>query len=161
MAGGEVAALLGIVGQGLVLYALVVFVVGGILMLLFTAVTGKPVRAPQQIPSGLPAFGTLATVFYGVIVAPIGEEFFFRGVLFRSIRDRQGFWPGAVASGIAFGTIHYVPGPAANSLLLMSAMVFTGMGLAWIYERRGTLAAPALAHMTFNVLGLALIYSLR
>ena len=36
-------------------------------------------------------------------------------------------------------------------------MVFTGIGLAWIYERRGTIVAPMAAHMTFNVVGLVVI----
>ena len=36
-------------------------------------------------------------------------------------------------------------------------MVFTGLGLAWIYERRGTVVASMAAHMAFNVVGLVLI----
>jgi hypothetical protein len=100
-------------------------------------------------------------LFYGVVIAPIGEEFFFRGVLFRSIRDRHGFWAGALGSGVAFGLIHYMQGPGLNAILLMSVMVFTGIGLAWIYERRGTIVAPMMAHVTFNVIGVVLIYALR
>ena len=36
-------------------------------------------------------------------------------------------------------------------------MVFTGIGLAWIYERRGTIVASMAAHMAFNVVGLVVI----
>jgi len=36
-------------------------------------------------------------------------------------------------------------------------MVFTGLGLAWIYERRGTIVASTAAHMAFNIVGLVLI----
>ena len=36
-------------------------------------------------------------------------------------------------------------------------MVFTGIGLAWIYERRGSLVAPMAAHVAFNVVGLVVI----
>jgi uncharacterized protein len=148
-------------GAGLLLYPAIVFLVGAVLSLLYQAVSGHPVQAPEQIPSHLSAVGIVLTVVYAIVIAPIGEEFFFRGMLFGSLRDRFGFWPGAIGSGIAFGLIHYVPGPALDSLLLMSVMVFTGMGLAWIYQRRETIVAPMAAHMAFNVIGLLLIYTLR
>lgn len=146
---------------GLVLYPAVVFVVGLTINLLLRAISGEVVRAPEQIPQDLSAFGVIVTLVYGVVVAPLGEEFFFRGVLFRSIRDRHGFWPGALGSSVAFGLIHYMPGPGLNAVLLMTVMVFTGVGLAWIYERRGTVVAPMAAHATFNVIGVVLIYALR
>jgi uncharacterized protein len=158
LSGKEIAL---VVGSGVLLYLGAVFVVGSVLYTVISALSGEPVKTPEQVPQGLSAAGIAVTVIYGLIVAPIGEEFFFRGVLFRSIRDRHGFWLGALGSGLAFGLIHYIPGPAPNAILLMGVMVFTGMGLAWIYERRGTILAPMLAHMTFNVIGLALIYSLR
>ena len=64
------------------------------------------------------------------MIAPIGEELFFRGVLFRSLRDRHGFWVGAVGSAIGFGLIHYIPGSAVDAALLMIVMFFTGLALA-------------------------------
>lgn len=146
---------------GIGLYPVVVFVVGALLVTLLRLVTGQPVEAPEQLPSDLGPGGIAVAVLYAVVVAPVSEELFFRGVLFRSIRDRHGFWPGALASSVAFGLIHYVPAPALDVLLLMTVMVFTGVGLAFIYERRGSLWAPMAAHATFNVIGLALIYSLR
>jgi len=146
---------------GIGLYPVIVFVVGALLVVLFRAVTGQPVQAPEQLPSDLGPGGIAVAVLYAVAVAPASEELFFRGVLFRSIRDRHGFWPGALASSLAFGLIHYVPAPAVDTLLLMTVMVFTGLGLALIYERQGSLWAPMAAHATFNVIGLALIYSLR
>jgi hypothetical protein len=146
---------------GIGLYPVMVLLLGLLLTLLFQLVTGDTVRAPEQIPQDLSPVGVAFTLVYGVVVAPVGEEFFFRGVLFRSIRDRHGFWLGALASGVLFGLIHYIPGPLHDSLLLMSVMVFTGIGFAYIYERRGSIVAPIAAHMTFNVIGLALIYAIR
>lgn len=143
---------------GIGLYPAVVFVVGFALIVLFRAISGDPVQAPEQVSQDLPSIGVATTIVYAIAIAPIGEELFFRGVLFRSIRDRHGFWAGALGSAVVFGLIHYIPGPALDSLLLMSVMVFTGLGLAYIYERRGSLLAPIAAHVTFNVIGLALIY---
>jgi membrane protease YdiL (CAAX protease family) len=146
---------------GVGLYPTIVFVVGGLLVVLFGLVGGRPVRAPPQLPAHLGPGGIAVAVLYAVGVAPVSEEVFFRGVLFRAVRDRHGFWAGALASSVAFGLIHYVPAPALDALLLMTVMAFTGFGLAFMYERRGSLWAPMAAHATFNVIGLVLIFSLR
>ncbi len=146
---------------GIGLYPVIVLGFGIVLTLLFQVLSGETVQAPEQVPRDLPPIGVATTLVYGVVVAPFAEELFFRGVLFRAVRDRHGFWAGALASGLAFGLIHYIPGPAIDALLLMSVMVFTGVGFAYIYERRGTIAAPMAAHVTFNVIGLTLIYAIR
>lgn len=146
---------------GIGLYPVVVFVVGLVLTVLFRLVTGQPVEAPEQLPSDLGPGGMAVAALYAVVVAPVSEELFFRGVLFRSIRDRRGFWPGALASSVAFGLVHYVPAPALDVILLMTVMVVTGLGLCAIYERRGSLWASMAAHATFNVIGLVLIFALR
>jgi membrane protease YdiL (CAAX protease family) len=39
--------------------------------------------------------------------------------------------------------------------------VFTGFALAWIYERRASIAANMVAHMTFNAIGITLIFLVR
>ncbi|MGE5459492.1 MAG: lysostaphin resistance A-like protein [Solirubrobacterales bacterium] len=146
---------------GIGLYPAVVFVVGLVLVVVFRVLSGHSVQAPEQISQHLPVAGTIVTIVYAIALAPLGEELFFRGVLFRAIRDRYGFPAGALGSAVAFGSIHYIPGPALDSLLLMTVMVFTGLGLAYIYERRGSIVAPIAAHVTFNAIGLALIYGLR
>jgi membrane protease YdiL (CAAX protease family) len=145
---------------GLGLYVVVVFIVGALVVVLFQAISGETVEAPEQVSTDLPPIGVAVTVLYAVVLAPVGEELFFRGVLFRSIRDHRGFWAGALASSAAFGLIHYMPGPALDSLLLMTVMVFTGVGMSYIYERRGSIVAPIAAHMAFNAIGLVLIYGL-
>jgi membrane protease YdiL (CAAX protease family) len=62
---------------------------------------------------------------------------------------------------VAFGLIHFIPGAWQDSVLLMSVMVFTGIALAWFHDRRDNLLANIVAHMTFNVIGLTLIYAIR
>jgi hypothetical protein len=101
------------------------------------------------------------TIVYAVAIAPFGEELFFRGVLFRALRDRFGFKVGALGSGVAFGLIHYIPGPAIDAALLMLVMTFVGAAFAFIYERRDAFVAPLAAHVMFNLIGLALILGFR
>jgi len=127
------------------------------LELVLQQVAGHDVTTPEQIAPGLSPFASVLLVLLAVVVAPISEEIFFRGVLFRTVRDRHGFWPAALASAIPFGLVHYVPAPAIDALLLQVTMVFTGLGLAWIYDRRGTIVAPAAAHVVFNIVGVVTI----
>jgi CAAX protease family protein len=147
------------VGFGLLLYPAMVFGVGLIVTLVLSAVSGEPVRAPEQVPQDLPLVGVIVTVLYAVVIAPLHEELFFRGVLYRAVRDRHGLVPGLIATGLGFSLIHYLPGPWQDSVLLMAVMFFNGMALAWFYDRRGTLVAPIVAHMVFNVIGLSLIFA--
>jgi uncharacterized protein len=143
------------------LYPVMVIVVGGLLTFLLQTISGEQVEAPQQVGEHLPAIGTALTIVYAIVIAPVGEELFFRGVLFRSLRDRHGFWVGAMGSAVGFALIHYIPGSAVDAALLMIVMFFTGLALCFLYERRGTIVAPLAAHMTFNVIGILLIFGLR
>lgn len=146
---------------GLLLYPVIAFVVAIPLTILFSSLSGHEATTPDQLPQHLGTGPAIASVILAVFVAPVVEELFFRGVLFRSIRDRHGFWIGAVASGLVFGAAHYVPSAWQDTILLQSVMVFTGIALAWIYERRGTLVADIAAHMAFNAVGVVLILAVH
>jgi len=85
-----------------------------------------------------------------VCVAPIGEELVFRGMLFQALRQRFGFWPAALGSGLVFGVIHGEP------LVIFITAVF-GVYLAWVFHHRGTLLASIIVHSLFNTLSVLLI----
>ena len=145
---------------GLVLYPIVALGVGLVVVVILEAFASDPVETPDQLAPGLEGAGRLLAVAYGFVIAPIAEEFFFRGVLFRALADRRGFWPGALISGAIFGLVHLPIGePFADAMVLPLVLSVTGVGLAWIYERRQSLLAPIAAHMVFNAIGLVLIFS--
>ena len=145
---------------GLILYPIVALGVGLVVVVILESLAEGPVETPEQLAPGLDATGRILAVVYGFAIAPIAEEFFFRGVLFRGIADRHGFWLGALISGAVFGLVHLpVDEPLTDALVLPLVMTFTGIGLAWIYERRQSLWAPIAAHMVFNAIGLVLIFS--
>jgi membrane protease YdiL (CAAX protease family) len=82
-----------------------------------------------------------------VVLAPLGEELLFRALMLRALARRLAFWAAAVVSGACFAAAHvdsYLLWPRAVSLVL------TGIGLAWLYRRRGYWAAVA-AHATVNI----------
>ncbi len=144
---------------GAIMVPAIGLVAGGIEATLRQAV-GHAVATPEQVAPGISPIARLLLVVLAVVVAPISEEFFFRGTLFRTVRDRHGFWPAALASAIPFGLAHYVQAPAIDAAVLQITMVFTGIGLAWIYERRGTIVASMAAHMAFNVIGVVTILAI-
>lgn len=146
--------------RGMALYLLSAFVAYGFSQL-FGAIAGEPSRPPQQLDEGLAGFGLVAAAIFAVFIAPVTEEMLFRAGFFRAFRAQHGFAVSALLSGVIFGAIHYDAGPWQNSFLLVCTMVFVGFGFAFIYERRGTILAPIVAHVTFNAVGFVLIMSGR
>jgi len=95
-----------------------------------------------------------AVLGFALLVAPVVEEFVFRGVVFRGVRDRHGVLPGVAVSALAFGAVHWVPFAQPAGALMAVSTAAMGIGLAILYERRRTLLAPIVAHVAFNVVGL-------
>jgi membrane protease YdiL (CAAX protease family) len=143
----------------LIVYPLIALGVGTVVVIVLQVIFGSPVKTPPQIDTeALSVVGQTVAVVYGVIIAPIAEEFFFRGILFRSIADRRGFWLGAIVSGAVFGFVHLPWGePLRDALVLPITLAVAGVAFAWIYERRRRLIASIAAHMAFNVIGLVLL----
>lgn len=93
----------------------------------------------------------LVTILAGVLIiagAAIGEELFFRGLLFGGLRQMLPLWPAAAISGILFGLPHLPQGDLAVGLQLS---IF-GAVLAWAYERCGSLWVPIAMHGLNNAL---------
>ena len=80
-----------------------------------------------------------------IVVAPIFEEIFFRGFLYRILRGRLGLWPALVIGGSLFGAVHATSGgPLAVALIAP-----LGFLLCLIYERSGSLY-PCIALHALN-----------
>jgi membrane protease YdiL (CAAX protease family) len=91
-----------------------------------------------------------------VVLAPLGEELLFRGLLLRALTRRLRFWPAAAITSVLFTAAH------ADAYLLWPraiALVGTGLALAWVYRQRGYWASVA-AHATVNTIAsIALVAS--
>jgi membrane protease YdiL (CAAX protease family) len=148
-------------GLGALLYLVVGVVVAVPLLSIFRLLFGANVSPPEQIPGGLSINAKLLTAFLALVLAPITEELFYRGIFYRSLRDRHGVLVGAVVSAVLFGASHVVDAPWRDVVFLQTLMVFTGVGLALIYERRANLLADIAAHVAFNVIGIVIIFSTR
>jgi len=87
--------------------------------------------------------------FQSVILAPILEELLFRGLVFRSLRDKSK-WLAIFASSFLFGFLHIYSALFAGDLSqLIYLFSYGGMGFAfsYAYEKRKTICVPILMHM--------------
>ncbi len=70
-------------------------------------VTALGLHETQELPDRLGADNStvnlLAVVVLITVVAPIGEEMFFRGYFFGALRNWKGVWPAAIGTGVIFG----------------------------------------------------------
>ncbi|MEA2557381.1 MAG: protease family protein [Actinomycetota bacterium] len=145
------------VAAGAILYLVVAFGVGSAVSWLLERLFNEPIVTPDQISPDLSTAGQILAAFLAVVVVPPAEELFFRGVLFRGLRDRQGFAVAATVSACAFGLAHWT-GEWHGALVLVFSMVVTGFALALLYDRRKNLVTNIAAHCTFNIIGVILIF---
>jgi membrane protease YdiL (CAAX protease family) len=147
------------IGAGLgILVRIAAGIVGGGVVVVLRDAADRPVKLPTQISTDLTEWGLVSFAIFAVIAAPVLEEFVFRGLLFRSIADRKGFWAGAIVSALAFGAFHLLtPGDGLDVLALGITHVGTGLGLAWIYWRRKNLLASIAGHAIFNLIAVVAI----
>ena len=113
-------------------------------------VLGHEVPQPQQVLACVTGSGLAFLAPVVILAAPIGEETFFRGFLYKGLRRRFGFPLAAVISSVLFAVVHVQP-------LLIASLFVVGLGLALVYERRQSLLAAIAAHATFNLVGFVFI----
>jgi len=75
-------------------------------------------------------------------IAPIVEEVFFRGLLYRSLRNRLSILPAALLAGALFGLVH-ISGYPLDTLPLKAAF---GVIACLLYERTGSLLPGIVLH---------------
>jgi membrane protease YdiL (CAAX protease family) len=85
------------------------------------------------------------------VLAPICEEFLFRGYVFTALRGWCGTWPAALITGLVFGGIHFGSAPALDLVPLAGL----GFGLCLLYRYTGSLYPCIAAHSLNNSLAFA------
>ena len=88
---------------------------------------------------------------FAVVIAPVAEEFIFRGVLFPFVRQ-LGF-PKLAWFGVSF----------LFALIHLDAMIFIplfalALVLTWLYEKTDNLLAPIASHSLFNAVNLVILW---
>jgi len=106
-----------------------------------------------QHPGGIGVL--LLALLVTAVAAPICEEVFFRGMLFRLLRTRVPLWAAVLLSAIAFGLAHASP---AVSAALLPTFMYMGIVLAVVYVRTGWLTNNILLHSLSNAIATVLVY---
>lgn len=90
------------------------------------------------------ASGKLWLLILAVGMAPLAEEYFFRGLLFRSL-DREMHERKAIIISSAYFAFFHPP-------MAWVPVFLVGVFSAWIFKRSGWLLASVVVHMTYNFL---------
>ena len=132
----------------------------------YGAISGEAV-AQQEVVSvfvGIDSLPVRALAIFSIaVLAPVVEEVFFRGILYRAgkywFSGLQRFgkiapaFASAIAVSILFACVH-------ASLFAFFPIFLMGLILICAYERSGSLAVPIIAHSLFNITNMAIL-SLR
>jgi membrane protease YdiL (CAAX protease family) len=85
------------------------------------------------------------------VLAPLAEEFFFRGFIFGALRNWRGPWLSAVITGLLFGGAHALGSPVA---FLLPLAVLGGL-LCVLRQLTGSLYPGIALHCVNNVIAMA------
>jgi uncharacterized protein len=80
------------------------------------------------------------------VVAPMAEEFLFRGYIFTALRNWRGTLPAAAMTGLLFGGVHVGSAPALD----LAPLAGLGFGLCLLYRYTGSLYPCMIAHSLNN-----------
>lgn len=150
-----------LLGLGIGVGAVVVITVGlGVALALLLQLLGLDVPVVQEELRQAARNPQVAPVFVisAVLIAPIFEELFFRGMVLPAIAKRLGLWAGILLSAVVFGLVHV--NQAQDLLgggLLLLRLVPLGILFGWLYHWRGTIVVPIIVHSIFNAASVVLL----
>lgn len=103
---------------------------------------------PDELGADDSDVALVAVMVLVCVLAPVGEEFLFRGYIFRALRNWKGLWPAAIISGIVFGAIHLL---SADAVALVPLAIL-GIGMALVYHYTDSLYTAMALHALNNAI---------
>ena len=114
--------------------------------------TAQPIADLLATSNSTVVVGLIVT--FAIVVAPVFEEFFFRGFTYPALKQRWGTWRALTLVSAVFAAIH-LHVPSLGPLFALSV----GLGLS--YEFTGSLLAPITMHALFNVTNVGMLLYVR
>jgi membrane protease YdiL (CAAX protease family) len=105
----------------------------------------------QDLGADQGTLGLVAAGFMIICVAPVAEEFFFRGFFYRALRSRYSVIMAALIDGLLFGVIHY-PGDGTDGLLIIPPLAALGFMFCLVLERTRSLYPVIALHAINNAI---------
>ncbi|CAN5449838.1 hypothetical protein BH20ACT19_BH20ACT19_14710 [soil metagenome] len=110
----------------------------------------------QQLGGDQGTLGLFVAGVMVVVVAPVVEEFFFRGFFYRALRSRFSVIVAALLDGLLFGLIHF-GFDGADGLLILPPLAVLGFIYCLVYERTGSLYPVIAMHALNNAIAYAVL----
>ena len=137
---GDIGFTLLMVGVSLVVYALA----GLLFWLGLHFVADDPTAAFKgHLSAARFSDQSLLPMLSVVVLYPVLEEIWYRGLLYPRLRERWGRWPAMVILSLLFAVAHGIETIPVNQFI-------GGMIFVYAYEKRRTLVAPIILHMAGN-----------
>lgn len=114
-------------------------------------VTLKEDTVPQDLGADKSTLAMVAFALIAIVMAPLVEEFFFRGFIFRALANRAGIVLGALGSSLFFGMLHW-DFSTTDRLLAVVPLTIFGLILVLAYHFSGSLYTAIAMHATNNSL---------
>jgi uncharacterized protein len=133
---------------GWIAIAFLAFYVVTLVWVSILGVDANDSKLPEELGVDDSTVALLAVAFLVAVVAPVAEEFFFRGFFFTALRGWKGLWPAAILTGLVFGGIHV---GSAEAVFLLP-LAFFGFSLCLLYQRTGSLYPCMALHCMNNSL---------
>jgi membrane protease YdiL (CAAX protease family) len=152
------AALSGLVAAGVVVLLLAV---------LWSTVHWPYHRSAAEVMARPHSLGQLAILgLIAVVLVPLTEEMFFRGLLLQWFEQKLARLPSALVTTAIFALVHlrFVKYPGVGGWIATAAIAANGLLFALWAQRTQSLCAPVAAHATYNatlILTLTLVAFLR
>lgn len=103
-------------------------------------------------------FGYAVVVVLAVVVAPLVEELFFRGLLQPVLIDRYGVERGLVGQAALFGLVHISPSEGTHNVSVVVVVAAMGWVFGWAAHHYGRLGPGIVAHAMRNALSVTVVY---
>ncbi|MDC0675593.1 CPBP family intramembrane glutamic endopeptidase [Nannocystis radixulma] len=127
------------------------YALGFLMQLLGAPIAEQPVVL-KLVATGGPALASL--VFSALALAPLGEELFFRGLLFRRVANRAGMSAGLVTSALLFAVFH-------GNIRGLVVYFWLGLVFAGVYAATGRLSCAIAVHFGNNAITLLILLTQR
>ena len=127
-----------------------------LLAALYTAIVQPDAEqtVAQDLGADQGTLGRIAAGFMIICIAPVAEEFFFRGFFYRALRSRYSILVAALIDGLLFGAIHW-DFSSADALLIVPPLATLGFMFCLVYERTGSLYPVIALHALNNAIAFA------
>jgi membrane protease YdiL (CAAX protease family) len=128
------------------------FFIGGVMVAIVVNFASEFLPVPKSTPMDnyfQQTVGAYVTAAFGVTLAPLLEELFFRGMLYPTMRRLIGVVPGVLFTATMFAAIHGAQLSYAWAPLLSIFVV--GIIFTVVREKTGSVAASFVMHVGYNL----------